>query len=83
VNPYEADIPSFGGTWGLSLASKKYNPLGLSPQGVDNRISRRVTKKLRFYDGHTHQGLFFLPKYLREAVESETRVITEKEPLFI
>jgi spermidine synthase len=83
VTPYEANIPSFGGTWGFSLAAKKYDPLELPPQEVEKRLSARVRKTLRFYDGHTHQGLFFIPKYLREAVANETRVITEQEPLFI
>jgi spermidine synthase len=83
VAPYEANIPSFGGTWGFSLASKKYNPSALSAEEVEKRISRQVTKKLRFYDGIAHQGLFHPPKYLREAVANETRVITEQEPLFM
>jgi spermidine synthase len=83
VTPYEANIPSFGGTWGFSLASKKYDPLELAPQEVNARVSNRVEKALRFYDGHAHQGLLFIPKYLREAIAQETRVITEKEPLFI
>jgi len=83
VTPYEANIPSFGGTWGFSLASKKYDPLELSAEEVDSRISSRVNKALRFYDGHTHQGLFFLPKYLRDELQKEKRVITEQEPLFI
>jgi spermidine synthase len=83
VCSYEANVPSFGGTWGFSLASKKYNPLELSPQEVDDRISSRITKTLRFYDGATHRGLFFVPKYLREAAENESKIITDSEPLFI
>jgi spermidine synthase len=83
VTPYEANIPSFGGTWGFSLASKKYDPLELPPQEVETRVSARVRKTLRFYDGIAHQGLFFLPKYLREELQKEKRVITEQEPLFI
>lgn len=83
VTPYEANIPSFGGTWGFSLASKKHNPLELPPQEVEKRVSARVRRTLRFYDGIAHQGLFFLPKYLREELQKEKRVITEQEPLFI
>jgi spermidine synthase len=83
VTPYEANIPSFGGTWGFSLASKKYDPLELSAEEVDNRIPSRIKKALSFYDGHTHQGLFFIPKYLRDEIGKGKRIITEKEPLFI
>ena len=83
VAPYEANVPSFGTTWGFSLASLKFDPLQLSPDEVDRRIADRVSKTLRFYDGHTHQGLFFIPKYLRDEMARETRVITEDNPVFI
>lgn len=81
VFPYEAHIPSYGGMWGFALASQKLSPL--LPAEVDSKISSRITKGLRFYDGLVHQGLFSLPKYLREAIAEEKRVITEQEPLFI
>jgi spermidine synthase len=83
VAPYEANVPSFGGSWGFSLASLKLDPFGLSAEEVDRRIAARINKPLRFYDGHTHQGLFFIPKYLRDAMAREERVITEDSPVFI
>ncbi|MCL0034535.1 polyamine aminopropyltransferase [Dehalococcoidia bacterium] len=83
VAPYEVNVPSFGGPWGFSLASLKFDPLRLSPEEVDRRISHRLNKPLTFYDGQTHQGLFFIPKYLRDAMDSETMVITEDNPVFI
>jgi len=83
VAAYEAHIPSFGGSWGFSLASLKFDPLKLSPEEVDRRISHRLNKPLAFYDGQTHQGLFFIPKYLRDAMAQETMVITEDNPVFI
>ncbi|MCL0073334.1 polyamine aminopropyltransferase [Dehalococcoidia bacterium] len=83
VAPYEVNVPSFGGPWGFSLASLKFDPLRLSPEEVDRRISHRLNKPLAFYDGQTHQGLFFIPKYLRDAMDRETMVITEDNPVFI
>jgi len=83
VAPYHANVPSFGGTWGFSLASLKNDPLSLSREEIDRRIAARVNKKLRFYDGHTHQGLFFIPKHLRDAIDNEKKVITEDSPVFI
>ncbi|MBT9163322.1 MAG: Polyamine aminopropyltransferase [Chloroflexi bacterium] len=79
----QTDIPSFGGTWGFSLASLKFDPLKLSSEEIDGRIAGRVGKRLDFYDGQTHQGLFFIPKYLRDAMARETMVITEAHPVFI
>jgi spermidine synthase len=82
VFPYEANIPSFGSNWGFSLASAdNYDPLSPSPEEIDRRIAERVTGSLRFYDGITHRGMFSLPKYLREAIKGEGRIITDENPL--
>jgi spermidine synthase len=83
VAPYEANVPSFGMMWGFTLASPRLNPITLSSEEIDRRIADRVDKTLRFYDGHTHQGLFFIPKYLREAMAKEKTVITEENPVFV
>jgi len=82
VFPYEAHIPSYGGMWGFALASHNLSA-HLSPEEVDRRIFSRTKKGLRFYDGLTHQALFALPRYLRQAIDEEKRVITEQEPLFV
>jgi len=81
VFPYDTLIPSYGATWGFALASQK---LSLpDPAEVDSLISSRINKPLRFYDGLAHQGLFSLPKNLREAIDSEKTVITTEQPFFI
>lgn len=83
VVPYEATVPSFGGPWAFALASLKTDPRTLSVEEINGRIEGRVAASLRFYDGITHRGLFFVPKYLRDAVAAETHVITEDSPVFI
>lgn len=83
VFPYQTHVPSYGGMWGFALASQGFNPLSLPPPEIDRMISSRIKGSLKFYDGAAHQGMFLLPKHLRQAVESEKRIITEKEPLFI
>ncbi len=84
VRPYKADVPSFGIPWGFCLASFSLAPLLVFSQTkIDGIISSRSLTKLRFYDGVTHQGMFSLPKYLREALSKQTRLITDKEPLYI
>lgn len=82
VAPYQSEIPSFGGTWGFAVASQNLDPRELSPEEVDHRLSRRVSKPLRFYDGLTHRGIFSIPKYLREEMAREKRIITKDQPLF-
>ena len=82
VSPYYANIPSFGRPWGFTLASKEIDPLGLPAEEIDKRIGKRIKGKLAFYDGITHQGVFRIPKYLREANRKQKRVIRDTEPLF-
>jgi spermidine synthase len=83
VSPYKADMPCFGGPWGFCLASLKFDPAQLSPDEVDNIMTTRSLTGLRFYDGLTHQGMFSLPRYIRDALVSQHRIITDKEPLYL
>ena len=79
----EAFVPSFGTTWGFVIGSLGPDPTSLSVQEVDRCIADRTNGGLRFYDGITHRGMFSVPKYLREALDNETRIITRGEPLFV
>ena len=83
VSMYDAFVPSFGSTWGFTVGSLGPDPAALSVEEVDRRVAGRVTGELRFYDGLSHRGMFSVPKYLREALADETRVITKAEPLFV
>jgi len=83
VSQYKADMPCFGGPWGFCLASLNPDPTLLSPDEVDNRIAARSLTGLKLYDGLTHQGMFSLPKYIRDALVSQPRLITDKDPLYL
>lgn len=83
VFPYQTYIPSYGGMWGFATASQRLNPFELTPEEIDGKISSTIKRSLRFYDGLAHQGMFSLPKQLRETIDKEKRIITEKQPLFI
>ena len=80
---YEAFVPSFGSTWGFVIGSLGPDPTALSVEAIDQRIAERVSRQLRHYDGVTHRGMFSLPKYLREAMAEEERIITKATPLFV
>jgi len=82
VFPYQAYIPSFGGLWGFNLGSQQLDPLSLSVEEVDKRISHRGCEGLKFYDGLTHRGMFSLPRYLRHELSRRKTIITDKNPLF-
>ncbi len=76
-------VPCFGGPWGFCLASNKLDPSKLSREEVDRRIAERSLDRLRFYDGITHQGMFSLPRYVREALAAQQRIITDDNPLYL
>jgi spermidine synthase len=82
VASYRVHVPSFGSLWGFVLAGERLDAATLSPDEVDGRLAERLTRTLRFYDGTTHQGLFALPKYVREALATEDRLITLDNPLY-
>ncbi len=83
VLPYEAFVPSFGSTWGFVVASNKQQiKFGESAQ-LDVLIKNRISGELKFYDGITHKGMFATPKYLRNTIQSENRVITLENPLYV
>ena len=83
VCPYQVDVPAFGGPWGFCLASLDLDPIKLTVNEIDERITSRSIKGLRFYDGLSHQGMFSLPKYIRSELAAQTRLITDDEPLYL
>lgn len=83
VVAYATHMPSFGGPWGFCIASKTLNPSQLSFIEVDERIACRELTELKFYDGITHRGMFSLPRYVRESLVSQGRLITDDNPLYL
>lgn len=83
VCPYQAYVPSFVDLWGFATASQTLNPVKLLPEEVDRRISARLLKKPKSYDGLTHQGAFILPKHTRHQLAITKRIITDRHPIFV
>ncbi len=79
----ETFVPSFGSTWGFVIGSLGEDPADLPPDEVDERIAARITGQLRYFDGTTLRGMVSVPKYLRESVAGEKRIITRDTPLFV
>lgn len=81
VRPYQAHIPSFNSLWGFASASQKLDPAKLTPEEIDVKISIRISRQLKFYDGLTHRAMFTIPKHLRLKLSETKKVITDKEPI--
>jgi len=81
AHPYQVHMPSFLGLWGFVSASQSLDPLELTPEEINARISTRVSKKLKSYDGLTHQSIFTIPKHIRRKLATSRRIITDKQPI--
>jgi len=81
TRPHQVHVPSFLGLWGFVLASQSLDPLELNAAEIDARISTRISKKLKSYDGLTHQAMFTIPKHIRQQLTISKRIITDKEPI--
>ena len=87
VIPYSAYVPTFYAQWGFTMAFK-----GTKPEWFrnDERVDQRLKEKLgstefdglRYYDGETHLKMIHLPKYLRAALDKETRIMTKETPCY-
>jgi spermidine synthase len=83
VAGYQAFVSCFGTPWGFIVASRKIDPRRLDPPAVDRLIADRLRGSLEYWDGVTHQHAFALPKHIRKAVDAESRVVTDAEPLIV
>ena len=79
----ETFVPSFGSTWGFVIGSLGPDPSSMSVEEVDAAAAARVRGALRYFDGITLRGMVSVPKYLRESVAAERRIITRANPLFV
>jgi len=83
VVAYQAFVPCFGTPLGFILAGDRIDPRHQNPATVDALIAQRVQGELRYWDGETHRHSFALPKHLRRAIDAETRVATDENPLVV
>ena len=82
VCPYQTQVPSFVDMWGFTTCSQTVAPTRLSAKEIDRRLSARLSRDLRSYDGLTHQAIFTIPKHIRNELTKPRKIITDKEPVF-
>ena len=63
------------------MASKQLDPKLLRREEVDRILRERNISGLRYYDGETHEGIFFLPKFIREGLLKTNLIIEDSKPL--
>jgi spermidine synthase len=80
---YTVFIPAFNGPWSFVMGIKEPVSRPLAPAHVDRLVTQRLSQPTRFYDGLSHEGMFALPRYLRDGLANETRVVTDDNPVFV
>jgi len=92
VIPFNAFMACFCDTWGFNIGYDKHSSLpsvedfcSRAPEKTDKLIKDRIKsdQKLKFYDGIGHRGQMHPPRYIREAVAAETRIMTAADPVFM
>ncbi len=78
VAGYWGIVNTFFQPWGFVLASKSHDPMAMTGEEVDRRLSARGVST-RYYTPRFHQSIFTLPDYLIEA-EKKARILTDAEP---
>jgi spermidine synthase len=83
VAGYQTFVSCFGTPWGFIAASRKNDPRAQGAADVDRRIAERVRGTLGYWDGQTHQHAFALPRFVRQAIDAQTRIATDANPLIV
>lgn len=83
VAAYQTFVSCFGTPWGFILASRRVDPRGQDTSTVDRLVAERVGGTPAYWDGQTHQHAFGLPRFIRAAIDEQTRVVTDAQPLIV
>lgn len=78
VQSYTVFVPSFACTWGFAIATSGSDPAMLSKETIAQRIQQRnLADKLVAYDEVMHQGMFGLPKDLRNNLTQPGNILED------
>jgi len=79
---YIAYVKSFDSIWGFTLASNDNDPSALTPELVEDRLSKLIRGENRFYDPVSHIHMFSVPKNIRDQVSRIKDIATLEKPVF-
>lgn len=83
VAGFQTFISCFGTPWGFIVATKRTDPRQQSPETIDRLIADRIRGRLQYWDGTTHLHALSLPKFIRDAIAQQDRIITDEHPLIV
>lgn len=84
VRSYFVFIPSYDMPWAFTYCTdeKKLDLLRQKKSDIDNIIKKRLKAKPKFIDGITIEGFVRIPKYYRNLIQNNKKIITMKRPMF-
>ena len=77
VRSYCAYVESFKSMWAFIIASDNE----IEAKDIDKILESRNVSGLKFYDEHTHQRMFTVPKYGVKNIKEQGRVLTDDMPM--
>jgi len=80
VGAYEANIFSFGMSWGFLIAGGGPDFMRPEEALIRNRLRERGVRDLRFYHPGLHRALFVLPLHLERKLREGGDVLTDSHP---
>lgn len=80
VTPYSSHIPTYGAPWGFAMCSKQPIEEYPDPKAIDKLLNERTNGRFKMLDGRTVLGLMQPPKHIRDAIATETKIYTIKDP---
>ncbi|MFH1612173.1 MAG: polyamine aminopropyltransferase [bacterium] len=83
VRGYESNIPSFDMPWGFAFASSEIDPISISKKDLQEKIQNHGLNKLKYYDENVHFKMFTLPKYLKEKIDEQVKIIKDADPYYL
>ncbi|MCS6984489.1 MAG: polyamine aminopropyltransferase [Leptospiraceae bacterium] len=75
VRPMTNYVPLYGTLWGFAIAGRQSDPLSISKEEIQKRLSKFGIKNLQFYNPDMHHALLSLPNYILDLLK------TPQEPL--
>jgi spermidine synthase len=84
VRSYFVFIPSYDMPWTFTYCTdeKKLDLFMQKKSSIDNIIKKRLKTKPKFIDGITIEGFVRIPKYYRNLIRANKKIITLKRPMF-
>lgn len=79
VRGYYGLVTTFQMPWGFIIASKKHDPMDLTPEQLQERLGGRGIKP-RYTTPRFMPSMFVLPEYMYDAIKAHGRILTDAEP---